>query len=92
MFLTPISIFMFWLTLDDMTVLDLTVHTKLLYKGYKGPKLKAEKPLIWDLSIPGDLDFVPVLVDNHFMYKVDIIQSYIYSYRSTLFMLPFGNR
>lgn len=60
-----------WLTLEDMTVLDLTVLASLRYHGrYDGEN---EGMLVWNESDPGDFRFEPLLVDNLFATRVDNI-------------------
>ncbi|ENZ78058.1 hypothetical protein OR214_02334 [Ralstonia pickettii OR214] len=66
-----------WLTLEDMTVLDLTILASLRHRGqYEGP---SEGMLVWRENDPGDFLFEPLLVDNLFATRVDnvtLIQPY----------------
>lgn len=60
-----------WLTLEDMTVLDLTVLASLRHQGrYDGER---DGMLVWKESEPGDFFFEPLLVDNLFATRVDNI-------------------
>jgi len=60
-----------WLTIEDMTVLDLTILASLRHRGqYVGTDKGA---LVWKESNPGDFHFEPLLVDNMFATRVDNI-------------------
>jgi hypothetical protein len=61
-----------WLTLDNMTVIDLTILSSLALMGkYPTFNGKATPVLIWLEDNPGDFHFEPILVDNNFFTKVD---------------------
>jgi len=66
-----------WLTVEDMTVLDLTILASLRHRGqYEG---HSEGMLVWKANDPGDFLFEPLLVDNLFATRVDnvtLIQPY----------------
>lgn len=58
-----------WLTLDDMTVIDLTILSTLHARG-----ILAASPsrfLLWREEIPTDFVFEPILVDNAFFGRID---------------------
>lgn len=58
-----------WLTLEDMTVLDLTILASLRHRGqYDG---HSDGMLVWNANEPGDFIFEPLLVDNLFATRVD---------------------
>ena len=60
-----------WLTLEDMTVLDLTILSSLRQQGrHDGDQ---DGMLVWKASDPGDFYFEPLLVDNLFATRVDHI-------------------
>jgi hypothetical protein len=58
-----------WLTLDDMTVVDLTIISTLQARGaiFATPS----KFLLWREEIPTDFVFEPILVDNAFFGRID---------------------
>jgi len=58
-----------WLTLDDMTVIDLSIVATLIKYG----ELSAGAPpvLFWRDDAPGDFVFEPLLVDNLFFQRID---------------------
>jgi hypothetical protein len=59
-----------WLTLEDMTVIDLTVLTTLRRKGIDISTPKGSV-LVWRESDKSDFRFEPLLVDNLFATRVD---------------------
>jgi hypothetical protein len=60
-----------WLTLDDMTVFDLTIIPTLISKGIINSS-EIDKPvLVWRENDISDFLFEPLLVDNDFMNRVD---------------------
>lgn len=58
-----------WLTLDDLTVIDLTIVPTLIKYG----QLPTSTPpvLFWREDAAGDFDFEPLLVDNLFFERID---------------------
>ena len=58
-----------WLTLDDLTVIDLTLISTLIMSG----DLPADAPpvLFWREDCPSEFSFEPVLVDNLFFERID---------------------
>lgn len=58
-----------WLTLDDLTVIDLSIVPTLVKYGH----LPADTPpvLFWREDAAGDFAFEPLLVDNQFFERVD---------------------
>lgn len=60
-----------WLTLEDMTVLDLTVLTTMAAKGFDTSGYSESEVLIWRDGQPSDFVYEPLLVDNNFYEKVD---------------------
>jgi hypothetical protein len=58
-----------WLTLDDMTVFDLTIVPTLISNGL----LAADTPplLMWRETDQSDFKFEPLLADNKFFERVD---------------------
>ncbi|ELH5152256.1 hypothetical protein V9K20_003506 [Vibrio cholerae] len=61
-----------WLTLDDMTVYDLTILSTLEAKGLE-PKGTFPYPsvLVWRHDIKSDFNYKPLLVDDYFFHRVD---------------------
>ncbi|WP_439892840.1 hypothetical protein ACS7SF_23210 (plasmid) [Ralstonia sp. 25C] len=58
-----------WLTLEDMTILDLTILASLRHHGrYDG---ESDRMLVWKENEPSDFHFEPLLVDNLFATRVD---------------------
>lgn len=66
----PLSVHV-WLTLDDMTVVDLSIISTLIRRGEVTESEFASLALIWTEENPGDFWFEPILVDNDFFSKVD---------------------
>lgn len=60
-----------WLTLGDMTVLDLTILASLRQQGRDDGG--QDGILVWKASDPGDFLFEPLLLDNLFATRVDNI-------------------
>lgn len=61
-----------WLTLDDMTVLDLGIKHSLAALGLRSPVTGNETPvLIWRESNPGAYRYEPLLINNQFFELVD---------------------
>lgn len=58
-----------WLTLDDLTVIDLSIVPTLVKYG----SLPADTPpvLFWREDAAGDFAFEPLLVDNLFFERID---------------------
>jgi len=62
-----------WLTLDDMTVVDLTVLSTLArWKKYPEPATKRSPVLIWREGQRSDFLYEPLLADNGFVQCIDI--------------------
>lgn len=63
-----------WLTLDDMTVYDLSIIPTLRAKGLIDSKLgSTPEVLVYRPGEKGDYEYQPLLVDDGFFYKVDKI-------------------
>lgn len=60
-----------WLTLDDMSVFDLTIIPTLIEKGLINPSEIEKSILIWHENMESDFHYEPLLVDNDFMHRVD---------------------
>lgn len=61
-----------WLTLDDMTVFDLTVLSSLAAMEITPPIPVGESPvLVWREESPGDFNYEPLLIHNAFFDLVD---------------------
>ena len=61
-----------WLTLPDMTVLDLTILSTLFARGLTEVEAALDKRvLVWSPETQSDYRFEPLLVDNDFFLKVD---------------------
>jgi hypothetical protein len=58
-----------WLTLDDMTVIDLSIVSTLIKRGELAGSV--DPVLFWHEDEPGEFVFEPVLVDNLFFERVD---------------------
>lgn len=58
-----------WLTLDDMTVFDLSIKPTLRAMGVAD--LSGDEVLSWTDREPSDFEFEPLLVDNNFFERVD---------------------
>lgn len=58
-----------WLTLDDLTVLDLTIVSTLIASG--DLPANASRILFWREDQPSEFSFEPILVDNLFFERVD---------------------
>lgn len=63
-----------WLTLDDMTVFDLTIIPTLLSKGIINSSEIAKPVLAWRENEVSDFLYEPLLVDNGFVDRVDKIK------------------
>jgi len=63
-----------WLTLPNLTVVDLTIVPTLLDKGEVLTSQEIESNIIiWKENEPSNFRYVPLLVDNSFMHRVDKI-------------------
>ncbi|MGK0446908.1 MAG: hypothetical protein ACJA2M_000678 [Polaribacter sp.] len=63
-----------WLTLPNLTIIDLTIIPTLVDKGIELTlQEKAEKVIIWKENEPSNLRYEPLLVDNSFMHRIDKI-------------------
>lgn len=63
-----------WLTFPNMTILDLTIVPTLVAKGLAHPSdFDNKNYVIWRETDGEKLNYVPLLQDNQFMYKVDKI-------------------
>lgn len=60
-----------WLTLENMTVIDLTVLPTLSKKKLFKLKSKSNGILIWREDVKSNFYYEPLLVDNKFMHRVD---------------------
>lgn len=60
-----------WLTLDDLTVIDLTILSTLRAKSLLQEQSIDSNVLIWREEDPGEFRFEPLLIDNSFFQKVD---------------------
>jgi hypothetical protein len=59
-----------WLTLDDMTVLDLTILQSLPRLGFGN--IQQDSPvLVWDERMTSHFDYEPLFIHNHFFNLVD---------------------
>lgn len=68
---TPLELHV-WLTVDDMTVLDLGIKHTLAAMGLRSPVSGNEQPvLIWQESSPGAYQYEPLLINNEFFRLVD---------------------
>lgn len=64
-------LFHVWLTLADMTVIDLTIFRQLVGRGLLQQHDLAEKQLqVWRPERCGDFDYHPVLVDDEFLSRL----------------------
>lgn len=65
-----------WLTLSDMSVMDLTIVPTLKARGLiTADSDEFDRVLMWDENTPGPFRYEPLLVDNDFLYRVDRIRS-----------------
>ena len=63
-----------WLTLEEMTVIDLTIVPTLVHRG-ELPESALEDPILfWREGIESDFEYQPILVDNEFMHRVDRVR------------------
>lgn len=61
-----------WLTLDNMTVFDLTILASLAAMEIIPPLQEEESPvLVWREDSPGEFNYEPLLIDNTFFDLVD---------------------
>ncbi|MDR1007993.1 MAG: hypothetical protein LBL65_05465 [Campylobacteraceae bacterium] len=60
-----------WLTLDDATVIDLSIISTLIRREKIIYSKEMPLALIWNESEPDDYLFEPLLVDNNFFWKID---------------------
>lgn len=60
-----------WVTLEDMTVFDLTIIPTLIHKGLLDESEVTSNLLVWNEEHSGDFVFEPLLIDNDFMHRVD---------------------
>lgn len=66
-----------WLTFQNMTVLDLTIVPTLIYKGLADlEEFGGCQYVIWKEGKREDLDYIPFLQHNNFLYLVDKIAGY----------------
>jgi hypothetical protein len=63
-----------WLTLEDMTVIDLSIIPTLVHRGELPESALADPILFWHEGMDSDFEYQPILVDNGFMYKVDRVR------------------
>ncbi len=67
-----------WLTLENMTVIDLTIMRNLHIRGSISDADLKEKPvIIWRDDKPSALHYTPLLIDNDFLNKVDRVSKRI---------------
>lgn len=64
-----------WLTLDDMTVFDLTIIPTLIAKGELNLNEVTNHVLVWRENTISDFHFEPLLVDNDFIGRVEKIKN-----------------
>jgi hypothetical protein len=63
-----------WLTLPNLTVVDLTIVPTLLDKGVELTfQEKEDKIILWKENEPSNFRYEPLLVDNSFMHRIDKI-------------------
>ncbi len=60
-----------WLTLDDMTVLDLSIISTLITREQLSADDVDSLVLVWSADHPGEYWFEPILVDNDFFNRVE---------------------
>ena len=61
-----------WLTLVDMSVLDLTIIPTLISKNMATTKdFKGKNLIVWRKSNDHNLEYTPMLHDDNFLHKVD---------------------
>ncbi len=60
-----------WLTLEDMTIFDLTIIPTLVAKGMLNLNEAKKTVLVWRENNPSDFYFEPFLIDNDFIDRVD---------------------
>lgn len=61
-----------WLTLVDMSVLDLTIIPTLISKNIATPKdFKSKDLVVWRKNNDHHLEYIPMLHDDNFLHKVD---------------------
>lgn len=61
-----------WLTLDNMTVFDLTILSSLAAMEIMPPLQEEESPvLVWREDSPGEFNYEPLLIHNAFFDLVD---------------------
>lgn len=66
-----VPLFHVWLTLADMTVIDLTIMDQLARKGFlDGPADKVQKLNVWSPGNPGKFVYHPILVDDEFIKRL----------------------
>ncbi|EMN7239599.1 hypothetical protein WB855_004584 [Vibrio parahaemolyticus] len=64
-----------WLTLDDMTIYDLSIIPTLRAKGYiKGKRESSPEVLVLRPGEESDYEYRPLLVDDGFFHRVDKIR------------------
>ncbi|WP_121627792.1 hypothetical protein [Poseidonibacter antarcticus] len=65
-----------WITLYDMSILDLTIMSTLKNKGLLNSSIDINNPsLIWKESLESDFYYEPLYIDNDFLEKVDSVKS-----------------
>ena len=63
-----------WLTLEDMTVIDLSIIPTLVHRG-ELPESALEEPILfWHEGKESNFEYQPILVDNEFMHRVDRVR------------------
>lgn len=60
-----------WLTMSDMTVIDLTIMSTLNALGLSQTPYEKNRAVFWHETRPSDLSYEPLLVDNQFFTKVE---------------------
>jgi hypothetical protein len=60
-----------WLTLVDMTVIDLTINQQLLSLNKIAlPQQKSQWLNVWQPERPGKFDYHPILIDDEFLKRL----------------------
>ena len=61
-----------WITFENMTVFDLTIIPTLLHMGLISEKEFKDNPVLtWREDLESEFNYIPLLVDNEFMHRVD---------------------
>jgi hypothetical protein len=67
-----------WITLANMTVVDLAIIPTLVSKGVATTKdFKGKDIVVWKESKGQSLEYIPILHDDNFLYKVDKIKDHV---------------